>query len=237
VHQPAQVRLYARLILRHAKTDKLDAALIAAFTVQHHPDRLPADPRLVPLAALLGYIEQVEADIVRLKTRLEQQHDPRLRAMIVADMAALRARCKAERQRLEAELRQYPDLDRRLELVLSIPGIGRPTALDLVIYMPELGRPSHQQVAALAGLAPFNHDSGQMRGTRHIAGGRTRVRTALFAAALPAAFRWNPTLVRLYRRLTANGKPHKLALIACARKLLIFANTVLARNTPWIHQS
>jgi transposase len=100
--------------------------------------------------------------------------------------------------------------------------------------MPELGRLSRGQAAALAGLAPFNNDSGKRVRQRSIAGGRTRLRTSIYAAALPASFQWNAALKRLYLRLKAAGKPHKLALVACARKLLVFANVVLARGTPWL---
>jgi transposase len=117
--------------------------------------------------------------------------------------------------------------------VLSIPGIGERTALALIIRMPELGCISREEAAALAGLAPFDDDSGKHRGQRHIAGGRGRLRRSLFAAALPAAFRWNKALIVLYARLVADGKAHKPALIACARKLLIYANTVVQRGTPW----
>ncbi len=99
--------------------------------------------------------------------------------------------------------------------------------------MPELGRIGRAEAAALAGLAPFDDDSGQRHGKRHIAGGRARLRRTHYAAALPAAFRWNPALQALYARLIGAGKPHKLALIACARKLLIYANTVLSRGSPW----
>src|SRR5262245_52038384 len=97
-------------------------------------------------------------------------------------------------------LRRLEDLARRFDLVVSIPGIGQPTALAIVIRMPELGRVSREQAAALAGLAPFDDDSGRYRGPRHIAGGRSRLRCSLFAAALPAAFRWNKQLVDFYRR-------------------------------------
>jgi transposase len=118
--------------------------------------------------------------------------------------------------------------------VLSIPGIGERTALAIVLRMPELGQVSREQAAALAGLAPFDNDSGSKNGSRHIAGGRSWLRRSLYAAALPAAFHWNPALKQLYRRLTARGAPHKSALIACARKLLIYANTVVHRGTPWL---
>src|SRR6185312_13974624 len=137
-------------------------------------------------------------------------------------------------KRIISALRSYDDLARRIDLVLSVPGIGERTAISLIVRMPELGRISREQVAALAGLAPFDDDSGKYKGQRHIAGGRGRLRRSLYAAALPAAFRWNKTLIDLYARLIARGKAHNAALIACARKLLIYANTVVARGTPWI---
>ncbi len=99
--------------------------------------------------------------------------------------------------------------------------------------MPEIGRVTREQAAAIAGLAPYDNESGQRRGMRHIKGGRQRLRQSLYAAALPAVFYWNAQLKALYRRLIAAGKTHRLALVACARKLLIFANTVVARGTPW----
>lgn len=132
------------------------------------------------------------------------------------------------------QLRLHDDLGRRLDLVLSVPGIGERTALALIIRMPELGRVSREQAAALAGLAPFDDDSGTHKGQRHIAGGRSRLRRSLYAAALPAAFRWNNALIGLYARLVARGKAHNAALVACARKLLIYANTIVARGTPWV---
>lgn len=99
--------------------------------------------------------------------------------------------------------------------------------------MPELGAVSREQAAALAGLAPFVQQSGQWTGEAHIAGDRSRLRRSLYAEALPAAFRWNTALKTLYQRLVGRGKPYQVALVACARKLLIFANTVVARGTPW----
>jgi transposase len=130
-------------------------------------------------------------------------------------------------------LRHHTDLAQRLDLVLSVPGIGERTAIALILRMPELGRVSREAAAALAGLAPFDHDSGQHKGERYIAGGRSRLRRALYAAGLAAAFHWNAALKALYQRLVARGKCHKTALVACARKLLIFANAVVQRGTPW----
>lgn len=115
----------------------------------------------------------------------------------------------------------------------SVEGIAEKSAIAILIRMPEIGTLSREQVTALAGLAPYDDDSGRRAGSRHIQGGRTRLRSSLYAAALPAAFFWNPQLITFYKRLRANGKTHKMALVACARKLLIFINTVVARATPW----
>jgi transposase len=112
-------------------------------------------------------------------------------------------------------------------------GIGAITALSIVVRLPELGQLSREEVASLAGLAPFVHQSGKRKGETHIGGGRARLRRALYAAAQPASFRWNPALQALYRRLTERGKSHKSALVACARKLLVYANAVVQRGTPW----
>lgn len=231
--QPVQVRAFAKVHLRRAKNDALDAALIAACTAVMEKLRIEPDQRLIDLADLLTFVEQIEEDIARLKIRLEHISESRLRRMVMDDIARFKARRSAELRHIARLLRAHCDLATRLDLVLSIPGIGERTALALVIRMPELGRISREEAAALAGLAPFDHDSGKYKGQRHIAGGRGRLRRSLFAAALPAAFRWNKALISLYARLTAKGKAHKAALIACARKLLIYANTVVARGMPW----
>lgn len=233
LHQPVEVRLFARLNRQRAKNDRLDAQLIAAFTARQERSVPAPDSAVQGLADHLVFIDQIGEDIARLKTRLEHSHEPRIVALIKADIAALKQRQRTERALLEAEVRQQPHLDRRLDLLLSIPGIGMPTALALLIGMPELGRIGREQAAALIGLAPFDRDSGQHKGHRHIAGGRARPRSAVYAASLPAAYRWNSQLMALYARLTAAGKPHKVALVACARKLVIFANAVLIKNQPW----
>jgi transposase len=236
VLQPLQVKAFAQLHLRRAKNDRLDAALIAACT-NMMPDPMTApDPRLQALTDQLTFIEQQEEDIARLKTRLEHVEDQRLVRVIKADIKRIGARRAAELRRLLAVVRAEADLARRLELVISIPGIGERTALALILRMPELGRISREEAASLAGLAPFVHQSGKHKGETHIGGGRSRLRRSIFAAAVPASFRWNPALVALYARLTQRGKPPTSALIACARKLLVFANTVLARGTPWQQQ-
>lgn len=232
--QPLQTKAFARLHLRRAKNDAIDAALIAACTAMLEAPTQTPDARLDVCTDLLTFVEQIEEDIARCQTRLEHIHHARLRRIVARDIARLRARAAAELKRIAAALRQFADLATRLALVLSIPGIGERTAIAIVVRLPELGRVSREQAAALAGLAPFDDDSGTHRGQRHIAGGRSRLRRSLYAAALPAAFRWNPALKALYARLTARGKSHKQALVACARKLLIYANTVVQRGSPWI---
>jgi transposase len=237
VHQPLQIKAFAKMRLRRAKNDRLDAALIAAFTDLLDPERAerePPDPRLAPLADRLVFIKQAHEDSARAILRLEHQPDPRLRAQLEEDECRAKERARRELKALVADIRaHHPDLAHRLELLLTIPGIGLPTAVHLVVQMPELGRISREEAAALAGLAPFDDDTGQHSGERHIMGGRARVRTALYAAALPASYRWNPALMALRNRLRAKGKPHKKALVAVARKLLVYANAVLARGTPW----
>jgi len=232
--QPLQVKAFAMLHLKRAKTDRIDAALIAACThLLDAANKMPPDPRFDALADHLTFIEQIEEDIARIKTRLEHIHDARMRRLDEGDIKRLAKRRDGELRRLIGVLRGHDDLSLRFDLVLSIPTIAERTALSIVVRMPELGQVSREEAAAIAGLAPFVRKSGKREGEAHIGGGRGRLRRALYMAALPGAFRWNPQLMALYARLTANGKCHTSALIACARKLLIFANAVVARGTPW----
>lgn len=238
--QPLQIKAFAEMGLRRAKNDRLDAALIAAFTAlmgDELPPERPLDPRLAAFADRLLFIDQAIEDATRATLRLEQQPDPRLRRQLDADAKRAKTRAERECERLVIEIRRETDLALRLDLLLSIPGIGERTAIQLLVRMPELGAISREKAASLAGLAPFDHDSGKHAGQRRIAGGRARVRTALFAAAMPAAYRWNSALVDLRNRLAKQGKPHKKVMVACARKLLVYANAVLERGTPWRHHS
>ena len=210
VFQPAQVRGYAKFHSQRAKNDKIDAALIAACTAAVRKIHAAPDARLSPFAEQLTMIDQIGEDIARLEKRERIE----LKALI-------------------ASIRKHPDLARRLDLINSIDGIGLPTAVAILVRMPEIGQITREQAVALAGLAPYDDDSGEQVGVRHIEGGRKRLRRALYTASLAASFRWNQQLIQLYQRLTAAGKEHKRALVACARKMLIFANTVVARGTPW----
>lgn len=231
--QPAQVRAYAKFHSQLAKNDKMDATLIAACTTAVKKIHDAPDPRLQPFAEHLTLIDQIGEDIQLHKNRLETCRDPRIQKFWEEEISRLAKRQKGELKALVAAIREHRDLAQRLDLIYSVSGAGMPTAVAILVRMPEIGKLSREQVAALAGLAPYDDDSGERRGARHIDGGRKRLRRALYTAALPASFRWNPHLIALYQRLRAAGKVHKSALIACARKLLIFVNTVVARGTPW----
>jgi transposase len=233
VFQPAQVRAYAKFQLQLAKNDKIDAALIADCTAAVRKIHPAPDPRLLPFAERLTMIDQIGEDITRLKNRIESCRNAQINTLWQEDIARLEKREKTELKALVASIREHSDLAKRLDLIYSVDGIGLPTAVAILVRMPEIGQITREQAAALAGLAPYDRDSGNQVGDRKIEGGRKRLRRALYTASLAASFRWNPQLIQLYQRLIAAGKEHKLALIACARKMLIFANTVVARGKPW----
>jgi len=232
--QPRQVRAYAQYKLKRAKNDRIDAGLIAQATASLEQVRDARDPRLEAFDEHLRLIEQMEKDLARMKTRREAYRDKRLLRVVDAEIARLGRKVSAELALLSANIARHEDLVRRLALIESVQGLGRRTGLALLILMPELGLADREQIASLAGLAPYDHDSGSFAGQRRIKGGRRRVRRSLYAAALPASFRWNVACKALYQRLRERGKTHKQALVACARKLLIFANTVVARGSEWL---
>ncbi len=235
VHQPIEVRLFARLKRRLAKNDRLDARLIAAATAQIEAVRAAQDPRLMELAERLTAYEQVTDLTAQLKCALEHvtlkdlAHD--LRAKIAA-LAALKA--KLLRQ-VVAAIRAHGDLLARFQLLMSLPGVGSVVAATLVVRMPELGALRKGQAAALAGVAPFDRDSGQWKGLRFIAGGRRRPRRMLYLAAM-AARRCDPGFKAFAHGLIQRGKPAKLAIVAVMRKLIEAANLILQRNQPWLKQ-
>lgn len=237
VFQPMQVRAYARFHLQRAKNDKIDAALIAACTVEAKKIHAPPDPRLVELAGQQTLIDQIVDQIARFKNYREACRDPRSAQFWNDEIKRFRGLFKKELQQLVAAIRRHPDLAERLKLIASVDGIALRTATAILVRLPEIGRLSREQVAALAGLAPYDDESSERIGERHIAGGRERLRNNLYSAALAASFHWNVELIELYKRLTVVGKGHKVALVACARKLLIFANAVVARGTPWVSRA
>lgn len=235
IHQPLEVRLFARLKRRRAKNDRRDAQLIAAATAQVDTVRAAADPLLAELAERMTAYEQASDQFAQLKTCLEHVTLPDLKATYQVLMRHVRTWKLSLLRDLLQRIRSRPDLARRYELLLSLPGVGPVVAASLVVRMPELGSLSRGQASALIGVAPFDRDTGQHRGQRHIAGGRSRPRRMLYLAAL-AAKRFDPTWRTLTQRLLATGKAPKVVIVAVMRKLIEAANLVLNRDKPWTTQ-
>ncbi len=235
VHQPLEVKLFAKLKRRRAKNDRLDARLIAAATAQVEAVKAAQDPRLVELAERLTAYEQITDQAAELKTFLEhvtlKDVAKALRAQI-ASLTRLKAKLAAD---VLAAIKAQPDLLVRFRLLTSLPGVGPIVAATLVVRMPELGQMKRGQAAALAGVAPYDRDSGQWKGQRFIAGGRSRPRRMLYMAAIQAK-RCDPRLKAFADQLVARGKPAKIAIVAVMRKLIEAANLVLSRQQPWIRQ-
>ena len=232
VHQPLEVRLFARLKRRRAKNDRIDAVLIAAATAQVEAVKAAADPKLAELAERLTAYEQASDQLAALRSCLEHVSLPELRASYLAQIRQLQS-WKMERLRdVVARIKADPQLKGRYALLMSLPGISLVVAAVFVIRMPELGRLKRGQAASLIGVAPYDFDTGQFRGQRHIASGRSRPRRFLYLAAL-AASRHDPALRAFAQRLKAVGKKPKVAIVAVMRKLIEAANLVLARGTPW----
>lgn len=233
VHQPLEVRLFARLNRQRAKNDRLDAKLIAAATAALDTVRQPQSRQLMDLAEHLTVYEQISAKAAELKTFLGNIRQQPLRDGIVAQIAALVAHKQALARQLLNKIKTDAELAARFRLLSSLPGIGPIIAMCMVIRMPELGRLEHGQAASLIGVAPFDHDSGAHKGLRFITGGRSRPRRMLYLAAL-AAKRSDPAFKGLAQRLIDRGKAKKVAIVAVMRKLIEAANLVLKRNTPWL---
>jgi transposase len=232
LHQPLEVRLFARLTRQRAKNDRLDARLIAAATAGLETVRPAPSPGLVDLGEQLTVYEQVSATAAKLKTFLDTVRQPHLRAQLLDQIATLAALKQSLARALLAEVKADPELGPRYRLLRSLPGIGPIVALSLCIRMPELGRLERGQAASLIGVAPFDHDSGTHKGLRLIAGGRSRPRRMLYIAAL-AAKRCDADLKAFAQRLIERGKAKKVAIVAVMRKLIEAANLVLKRNQPW----
>jgi transposase len=230
---PARARDFARATGRLAKTDRIDARMLAAMaqSLSFARER-ESDPEREALARAHKRRDQLVQMRQQERTRLTECDDASLRADIEAHrqwLDAQIARWDAEIARLVEQSGVLAQKARRLR---SIAGVGPVAATTLLALVPELGALSPKKIAALAGLAPFNADSGQLRGLRRIRGGRKRVRDALYMAAVTAA-RHNPRLKPLYLRLRAAGKPAKVARIAVARKLIIIANAILRDQTEF----
>lgn len=232
VVNPRQVRDFARATGKLAKTDSLDAAILAHFAEAVQPPVRPLrDADTQALNSLAARRHQVMAMRVSEKNRLRAAA-PDIRSRIEAHIAWLEQELDDLDKTLKQTLRGSPIWQEKDDLLRSVPGVGPQLSLALLAYLPELGTLDRRQIAALVGVAPYNRDSGTLRGKRTVCGGRGRVRAALYMGALVAS-RHNPVITDLYQRLLAAGKPKKLALTACMRKLLTILNSILRHGSPW----
>lgn len=232
VVNPAQVRAFAKAVGRHAKTDAIDAAVIA-----HFADAIKPAPRPLPdeatrlLADLVARRRQI-IEMIGAERQREKRAPRRLRNSIARLLKALERELSSVDADIDDAVRGSAVWRESEDLLASVPGIGPTIARTLIAELPELGRLDRKKIAALAGLAPFTRQSGQWRGRSFIGGGRTGVRAALFMGALVAR-RHNPVLRAFFERLVAAGKPKMVALIAVARKLLTILNAILRDRKPW----
>lgn len=233
VVNPRQIRDFARALNQLAKTDAIDARVIALFAQRIQPPESPQlDKNRHKLKALVARRRQVQAMIARESCRCQQTLDASVEAMINEVIALYRRQLKQLDKEIHRLTQSDPAMNERVELLTSVPGVGATTAAVLIAELPELGELNRQQIARLAGLAPTNRDSGTFRGRRMIGGGRTHVRHATYMAAL-TGIRFNDRIATHYRHLVASGKPKMQALLACARKLLVILNTMVKNKTKW----
>jgi transposase len=230
---PRQIRDFARATGRLAKTDALDAQIIALFAERIRPEPRPlADADSQTLAALVARRRQVIEMIGMESNRLHQARDLRVQRTIKATLKTLEAQLAQLDREINDAVKGSPAWRAADDLLTSVPGVGTITSFTLIADLPELGQLDRRRIAALVGVAPINRHSGQMRGRRMIAGGRTDVRNALYMAAL-SAIRGNPVISEHYQSLVERGRPKKVALVACMRRLLGILNAIIRTKTPW----
>ena len=233
VVNPRQIRDFARATGKLAKTDTLDAAAIA-----HFAEAIKPEPRPIPdeasraLGELVARRRQVIEMIVAETQRSKQMTQRRVVKRIERHLAALKKELTEIERDLDGTIRETPVWRENDDLLKSVPGVGNATARTLLADLPELGTLDRRQIAALVGVAPINRDSGTLRGRRTTWAGRAKVRSALYMAAIVAA-RCNPIIAPVYQRLRSAGKPAKVALVACMRKLLVILNAILRDRRPW----
>lgn len=232
VVNPAQVRAFAKAIGRHAKTDAIDAAVIAHFADATRPAPRPLPDAATRLLADLVARRRQIIEMIGAERQREKRAPRRLKKSIARLLKALERELASVDADIDDAVRGSAVWRETEDLLASVPGIGPTIARTLIAELPELGRLDRKKIAALAGLAPFTRQSGRWRGKSFIGGGRSGVRAALFMGAMVAR-RHNPVLRAFFERLVAAGKPKMVALIAVARKLLTILNAILRDQKPW----
>lgn len=232
VVNPRQVRDFAKATGKLAKTDALDAQTLAHFAEVIRPELRPLpDEQTQALAAILARRRQLVEMLTAEKNRLASARPP-VRKSLRTHITWLERELSHTDRDLAHAIRKSPVWREKEELLQSTPGVGPVVTTTLLANLPELGTLTAKQIAALVGVAPFNRDSGTLRGTRTVWGGRAQVRAVLYMGTLVAT-RFNPVIRAFYQRLCAAGKPKKVALTACMRKRLIILNAMLKHRTPW----
>jgi len=230
---PRQIRDFARATGRLAKTDRLDAQIIARFAEAVRPEVRPLpDAAAQDFADLAARRRQLVEMISAEGMRVDQAVHKKVRRRLAAHLLWLNKELSALDTDLDEAVRGSPLWVERAALLTSVPCVGPTLTRTLIADLPELGSLDRRQIAALVGIAPVAHDSGKHHGARHIRGGRTTVRAALYMAAWVGC-RYNPVIKAFYERLKAAGKPHKVALVACMHKLLTILNAMVRTNTAW----
>jgi transposase len=233
VVNPRQVRDFAKALGRLAKTDRIDAEVLALFAERVQPPLRPlADAASTELGALVARRRQLVEMLTMEKNRLHAVRSRRVGQSVEAIIAALQAQLGDVDRDLKRTIQASPLWRAKADLLRSVPGVGVVLSSTLIAELPELGTLGSKALAALAGVAPLNRDSGTVRGRRSIWGGRAALRSALYMGALVAS-RHNPRIRIFYARLRARGKPAKVALVACMRKLLCMLNAMARDNLPW----
>lgn len=233
VVNPRQTHRFAQALGILAKTDRVDAGVLARFGAMTGVEPRPLkDEALQALEEVLARRRQTVEMLVMESQRLAQARDPRVKKHLKAHIRWLESALSDFNDELRRRIEESPAWKAKDDLLKSVKGIGEVNAATLIAELPELGRLNRKQIAALVGVAPFAHDSGQMRGKRRIWGGRASVRHALYMAA-HSARRFNPQIKAMGDRLAAAGKPPKVVLVACMRKLLVILNAVVRTGSPW----
>lgn len=233
VVNPRQVRAFAKALGQLAKTDRLDAAVLAHFGAAIKPPLRPLKSKEAQeLEALMVRRGQLVEMLVAEKNRRHSASNEAVRETIKEHIDWLEDRIAELDEQLQARLASSAVWQNKDAILQSVPGIGPVVSFSLLAELPELGTLNRQRISKLVGVAPLNCDSGQQRGLRHIFGGRARVRSMLYMAAL-TALRFNPVIKAFYQRLVGKGKPHKVALTACMRKLLSIVNLMVRNQTVW----
>jgi transposase len=231
---PKRIRHFAKAAGRLAQNDPIDAETIAWFAETFSEGEAQAHD---PAREEVDRLVQARTALKELEERIKQQGEHGPPAIVAKALGAIAKAMRAELRKLEAaiaaKIKANPGFARRAEIIRSFPGLADQAIAGLIAWMPELGRIPNEAAAALLGAAPYDDDSGDRKGQRHIKGGRRKLRNLLYMPVMGAATQHNPVLKAYYQRLRARGKEAKVALVACMRKLIVILNTMLARDETW----